>query len=232
MINSRQYWNEMRDSGRLILRRPEFLLLPLVPGVLGALIFFLSHNRRLTWVSSYFQSVPLTILSLLALFSSFLCLCFMIALIWDFQYRDTIDFRRAWKMISGRFTEILIASAALGLLIGVFSVWFVFPGFFLAYLLLFSFPALVVEGDDPFSAVKTSFRMVMENSAEVFAFLIVAVCIFLIGYLLIWILSLIPFAGFFLDILVGSLIITYLSLLLTRFYLTLSRYGSGSGKAR
>jgi len=224
MFNNRDFWNETKSSFRLMMKRPAFILVPITPAVIFSLILYLSRVRRFSWISSYFQTLPLTALGILGIFVGFLSLSFLIALVWDYQYRGVIDFRRAYRIIISRISDVSIVSLALGFLVGFFSIWFVFPGFFLAFLLLFSLPAIVIGGDDPFSAVKTSFRMVYENLAEVFAFFILSLSLCILGYLLSWLIGFIPLIGIFINIILIAFIMTYLSILITRFYLTLTRY--------
>jgi len=224
MFDNRGFWNEAKGSFRLLLQRPAFVLISFAPALVFSLILFLSQVRRLVWVSSYFQTLPISGLGILGMVAFFLSMSILVALVWDYQYRGVIDFRRGYRIIQSRFSDIGIASLALGFLIGFFSIWFVFPGFFLAFLLLFSLPAIVIGGDDPFSAVKTSFRMVYENLAEVFAFFILSLSLLIAGYLVTWIVGFLPLIGFFINIFFIAFLLTYLSILMTRFYLSLSRY--------
>jgi len=224
MINSREFWNEAKGSFRLLISRPVFVLPTIGPALIFSLILFLSSGRRLVWISSYFQSFTLAGLGIVGMFSVFLGMCFLIALVWDYQYRNRVDFRRVYRIIQSRYSDVLLACLGLGLLIGFFSIWFVFAGFFLAFLLIFCLPAIVISGDDPFSAIKTSFRMVYENLAEVFAFFILSLSLLIIGYLLTWLIRLIPIVGIFINILFIAFLLAYIGILLTRFYLSLTRY--------
>ncbi|NLJ48487.1 MAG: hypothetical protein GX428_02725 [Candidatus Atribacteria bacterium] len=223
-MNSREFWNEAKDSFRLLIRRPSFILTTAVPALIFSLILSLTPVRRLVWISSYFQSFTLAGLGLAGMFTMFLGMCFLIALVWDYQYRSIIDFRRVYRIIQSRYSDVLFACLGLGLLIGFFSVWFVFAGFFLAFLLIFCLPAIVIRGDDPFSAIKTSFHMVYDNLAEVFAFFILALALFVIGYVLVWLIRFIPLVGIFINIIFIASLLAYVGTLLTRFYLRLTRY--------
>lgn len=224
MINSREFWNEAKGGFRLLLSRPVFILTTVAPALIFSLILFLTPGRRLVWISSYFQSFTLVGLGIAGIFIVFLGMSFLIALVWDYQYRNLVDFRRAYRIIQSRFMDVLFACLGLGLLIGFFSVWLVFAGFFLAFLLIFCLPAIVISGDDPFSAIKTSFRIVYENLTEVFAFFILALILFVIGYVLVWLIQFIPLIGIFINIVFLAYLLAYFGILLTRFYLNLTRY--------
>lgn len=66
--------------------------------------------------------------------------------------------------------------------------------------------------------------MVYENLAEVFAFFILSLSLLIIGYLLTWLIRLIPIVGIFINILFIAFLLAYIGILLTRFYLSLTRY--------
>jgi len=224
MINSREFWNEAKGSFRLLIKRPTFILITAVPALIFSLILFLTPGRRLVWISSYFQNFLLAGLGIAGIFTVFLSLSFLIALVWDYQYRNVVDFRRVYRIIQSRLSDVLVTCLGLGLLIGFFSIWFVFAGFFLAFLLIFCLPAIVIRGDDPFSSIKTSFQMVYENLAEVFAFFILSLSLLVIGYLLTWLIRFIPLVGIFINIVFIAYLLAYIGILLTRFYLNLARY--------
>jgi hypothetical protein len=141
MINSREFWNEAKSSFRLLISRPSFILTTAAPALIFSLILYMTPGRRLVWISSYLQSFTLAGLGIAGMFTVFLGMSFLIALVWDYQYRNLIDFRRVYRIIQSRFSDVLLACLGLGLLIGFFSVWFVFAGFFLAFLLIFCLPA-------------------------------------------------------------------------------------------
>ena len=66
--------------------------------------------------------------------------------------------------------------------------------------------------------------MVYENLAEVFAFFILALALLVIGYFLVWLIRFIPLVGFLIDIVFITYLLAYIGILLTRFYLSLTRY--------
>ena len=106
-----------------------------------------------------------------------------------------------------------MVSLIMGFIEGFFAIWFMFLGLVFAFLLLFTIPLTVVEGDNPFSAIRNSFHLVSENLGECFTFFIIALFFLLIGYLLFWLLGFLGIAGLILNTVVGALILAYASLL-------------------
>lgn len=223
-MRSFDFWFEIKHAWYFLVRYPQTILIPLIPALLFSLANFLTGRGRLTWITSLLQSGLSTILLLVGAVLAFLSLAFLIALIWDYQHRSTVDFSYSWQIITGRWRDVLIVSLIVGFLIAFFSLWFIFPGLFLAFLLMFTLPATVIEGYDPFASISTSFRLAVENVGECFTFFIICLFFLLIGYLIVWLLGFIPIVGIILNIIFLAGLITYLSALLTRFYLSLTRY--------
>lgn len=218
------FWFEIKHAWYFLVRYPRAILIPLLPALLFALANFLSGRGQLGWVASFLRSGFSAILLLIGAVVAFLSLAFLIALIWDYQHRGTIDFSYSWRIITGRWQDVLIVSLIVGFLVAFFSLWFIFPGLLLAFLLMFALPATVIEGYDPFASISSSFRLAVENVGECFTFFIICLFFLLIGYLVVWLLSFIPVAGVILNTIFLAGLITYLSALLTRFYLSLTRY--------
>jgi hypothetical protein len=164
------------------------------------------------------------ILLILGVFLGFIALSFIVAIAWDYRYRDTVDLLRAWRIIQKRLPDIVMVSLIMGFLEGFFTIWFVFLGFLLAFLLLFVIPLTVVDGDNPFSAIRNSFHLVSENLGECFTFFILLLFFFLIGYLLFWLLGFLGIVGLILNTIIGGILLSYVSLLLSSFYFSLTRF--------
>jgi hypothetical protein len=143
---------------------------------------------------------------------------------WDYSYRSVVDLWRAFRMVSDRFLEIFVTALIISFVVGFFSVFFIFPGLFFAFLLLFVLPEVIIDGRDPFSALQASFHLVLEHLGECFAFFVGLLFFALIGVLLGWVFSFIPVTGVILGALLIAALLPFLITLLTRFYLSLTRY--------
>lgn len=218
------FWRELKKNWNLIIRYPQIILVTLIPSLLIATSNYLTWQGSLTWVSAFFQEAGSAILLILGVFLSFIALSLVIAIAWDYRYRDVIDLRRAWRIVQKRLPDIVMVSLIMGFIEGFFAIWFMFLGLVFAFLLLFTIPLTVVEGDNPFSAIRNSFHLVSENLGECFTFFIIALFFLLIGYLLFWLLGFLGIAGLILNTVVGALILAYASLLLSSFYFSLTRF--------
>ena len=168
------FWRELKKNWNLIIRYPQIILVTLIPSLLIATSNYLTWQGSLTWVSVFFQEAGSAILLILGVFLSFIALSLVIAIAWDYRYRDVIDLRRAWRIVQKRLPDIVMVSLIMGFIEGFFAIWFMFLGLVFAFLLLFTIPLTVVEGDNPFSAIRNSFHLVSENLGECFTFFIIA----------------------------------------------------------
>lgn len=218
------FWRELKKNWNLIIRYPQILLVTLIPSLAIAASNYLTWQGRLAWVSIFFREAGSAILLIVGVFLSFIALSLITAIAWDYRYRDVIDLRRAWRIVQKRLPDIVMVSLIMGFLEGFFAIWFVFLGLVFAFLLLFTIPLTVVEGDNPFSAIRNSFHLVSENLGECFTFFIIALFFLLIGYLLFWLLGFLGIVGLILNTVVGGLILAYISLLLSSFYFSLTRF--------
>ncbi|MDI3542622.1 MAG: hypothetical protein PWP57_225 [Candidatus Atribacteria bacterium] len=218
------FWRELKKNWNLIFSYPQILLVALVPSLAIATSNYLAWQGRLAWVSVFFRGVGSAILLILGVFLGFIALSFIVAIAWDYRYRDTVDLLRAWRIIQKRLPDIVMVSLIMGFLEGFFTIWFVFLGFLLAFLLLFVIPLTVVDGDNPFSAIRNSFHLVSENLGECFTFFILLLFFFLIGYLLFWLLGFLGIVGLILNTIIGGILLSYVSLLLSSFYFSLTRF--------
>ncbi len=217
-------WREMRKSVDLLMRYPQIILAAFPSAFLVSVANFLVWDRRFSRITFFFQWGTSILLVLCGFFLALLTLGFITFLFWDFEVRGEIRFRRSLRMFSRRFYEIFFAALIVGFLVGFFSFWFFLPGLVFGFLLMFTIPAVVVEGDDPFGAIRRSFHLVIENLGECFTFTVLALFLLVIGYLLFWIFGFASLVGIAINTILGGAILAYLSVLLSRFYLGLSRF--------
>ncbi|MEN3184853.1 MAG: hypothetical protein ABDK93_07675 [Atribacterota bacterium] len=217
-------WREMRKSLDLLTRYPQMLLATFPSAFLVSLASFLVWDRRLSRITLLFQWGTGILLVLCGFLLALLALGFITFLSWDFEVRGEMRWQRAFLLFSRRFSEIFFAALIVGFLVGFFSLWFIFPGLLFGFLLMFTIPAVVVEGDDPFAAIRRSFHLTMENLGECFTFAVLALFLLVVGYLLFWVFGFAAFAGIAINTVLGGGILAYLAVLLSRFYLGLSRF--------
>ncbi|HPU08548.1 MAG TPA: hypothetical protein PLJ96_02360 [Candidatus Atribacteria bacterium] len=218
------FWQELKKSWNLIVNHPQIILVTLIPSLLIAISNYLTWQGHLAWISIFFQEAGSLILLILGIFLSFIALALITAIVWDYRYQGAVDLRRAWKIVQKRLPDVAMVSLIMGFLGGFFAAWFLFLGLLLAFLLLFTIPLTVVEGDNPFSAIRNSFHLVTENPGECFTFFILLLFFLLVGYLLFWLLGFLGIAGLVLNTITGGIILAYVFLLLSSFYFYLTRF--------
>jgi|YNPNPStandDraft_1061719.scaffolds.fasta_scaffold64123_2 MFS family permease len=217
------FWQELRESWRFLSRNPETIIPALPAAFLMAVANHLVWRRSLTWITAFFQWGVSIALVMLGILLGFVALGFIVGLVWEARYREKADILRAWRILAPRFGEVFLASLILGFLVSFFSVFFVFPGLLLGFLLMFVLPVLIIEREDPFSAIRHSFQLSFENLGECFTFLVIALFFGVVGYLLFWLFEFLPFFGVIINTVVGSGILSYVAVFLTRFYLNIGR---------
>lgn len=217
-------WREMRKSLDFLTRYPHILLATLPPAFLVSVANFLVWDRSFSRTPLLFQWGRSVLLVLCGFFLALLASGFITFLLWDLEVRGELRFQRALSMFSRRFQEVFFAALLVSFLVGFFSFWFFFPGLVFGFLLMFTIPAVVVEGEDPFSAIRRSFHLVIENLGECFTFTVLALFLLVVGYLLFWVFGFASFAGIVINTFLGGGILAYLLVFLSRFYLGLSRF--------
>lgn len=224
MVMYFDFWRELRESAWFFSRNPEIVLPALPPAFLVALANHLVWRRSLSWITAFFQWGASVIFVMLGILCGFLALGFIVVMTWDAEHRERVNFGRAWRIMAPRFPEVFVASLLVGFLVSFFSAFFVFPGLLLGFLLMFVLPAVIIEREDPFSAIRHSFQMSFENLGECFTFLVIVLFFGVVGYLLFWLFGFVPLAGIVVNTVIGGAILAYVSVFLTRFYLVLSRF--------
>lgn len=218
------FWYELKASFDFFSRNPEIIVPALPASFCMAMANHLVWRRSLSWITAFFQWGASVVFVILGIFLGFLAVGFIVIMTWDATHRERVSLLRAWRIGFPRFGEIVIASLIVGFLVGFFSIFFLFPGLFLGFLLMFVLPAVIVEREDPFSAIRHSFQLSLENLGECFTFLVLALFLGVVGYLLFWLFGFVSLVGVAINTLVGGLILAYVSVLLTRFYLSLTRF--------
>lgn len=119
------------------------------------------------------------------------------------------------------FMSFLIAAILTGVIIGIGSALFIIPGLIAAFLLLFTFPSIVVDGAGPFRAMKRSFDVVRSRLRDsVMLFMVVLIAGFLFG-IAAKIASVIPVLGQIVGIMLSGVFGGYISVVVVKAYIIL-----------
>lgn len=132
-----------------------------------------------------------------------------------------VTLQDGWSRTLERIVPLVIASVIVGLLLGVGFALLVLPGLILLLFLMFTFTAIMVDRNDAFRAITTSFRMTAHNFGTVFVLFLVIIALGVLFALANMIVSLIPVLGALVAILLSCAFSGYLSVFILQAYLSL-----------
>jgi len=125
--------------------------------------------------------------------------------------------------VMARLGAVVIASIILSVIVGIGFLLFVIPGLIAWVFLMFTIPAVLLDGLSPVDAISRSARLVKDNLGPVLGLVIGAI----VGIVVLWIVSLIlavvPIIGPLATMLVAGAFFAYLIVVGVRVYLTLPR---------
>jgi hypothetical protein len=129
-----------------------------------------------------------------------------------------VNLASAWNRTNARLLPLIIASLLVGIIVSLGFVLLIIPGIILAFLLIFTFVALMVDESGPTQAIASSFRVVRHNIAPVFVFFLVLIALAVLVGIVNTVVSLIPFLGSIIAIVVGAVYAAYVTILVVTVY--------------
>ncbi len=126
--------------------------------------------------------------------------------------------RKAYDIVKVRVVPLVIASVIAGLLVGIGTALLVLPGVIVAFLLMFTFVAVVAGEYDALGALKKSFDMVKTNFSESLILFLVLLAVGVLFVILSAIFAIIPWVGAIIGLLVSGVYVGFTSLLLLLGY--------------
>lgn len=115
------------------------------------------------------------------------------------SFRDAID------QIRGRFVALIIAAAIVGIIVGIGTTLLILPGLIAAYVLMFTFVAVVAGGLEPLPALKRSYTVVTGNFIETGILFLLLLAIGVVFAIVSSILNLIPAVGGLISLILGGI---------------------------
>ena len=129
----------------------------------------------------------------------------------------------ALNAVIARFLDVLVASLLLTLIVGVGMLFFVVPGLLAAFFLIFTLPAVLLEGQGAVDALRRSAYLVKENIGPVAGLVIGGILAAVVTAIVSRILEVVPILGHLAAALLAGVFITYLSVVGVRVYQSLPR---------
>jgi hypothetical protein len=131
---------------------------------------------------------------------------------------ETATLGSGWSRLVARLVPMIIASILVGIIVSIGMMLLVLPGLILAFLLMFTLVAVMVDDAGAFQALGRSFQTVTKNFKATFVVFLVLIALGLITGLVSFILGLIPILGVVLTMIVSALYTGYITIFIVRAY--------------
>lgn len=132
----------------------------------------------------------------------------------------------SWQRVRERIVPLLIASVVVGILVSLGMVLLVLPGVIVAFFLMFSIVALMLNELAPLNAIGKSFTTVKSHLAATFVFFLVMIALGVLIGIVNFVLGLIPILGAILTVVVSSAYASFLSVFVVAVYRGLTGDGA------
>lgn len=127
-----------------------------------------------------------------------------------------------WSRLVSRLVPIILASVVVGVLVSLGMILLVLPGIILAFLLMFTLVAVMVDDAGAFDAIGRSFRKVTRNFKATFVVFLVLLALGLLAGIVGMIVGLIPILGVILTMVVSAIYTGYISIFVVEVYRNLA----------
>jgi hypothetical protein len=125
--------------------------------------------------------------------------------------------------VLGRFVDVVVASVLSAIIIGIGFVLLVIPGLVALFFLIFTLPAVLLDGDGAIDGLKRSVAVVKANlgtvAGLVVGWIVTLVVVFVAGKIL----GVVPFVGSLAAAILYGAAVAYLSVVTVRIYQALPR---------
>jgi hypothetical protein len=149
--------------------------------------------------------------------------------------RDALDGREpalgaALTAVLGRLGPIVVATSLVTIVVGVAFLFLVIPGVVAAVLLVFTMPAVLLDGLGAVAGMKRSVTIVRRDPGPVIGFVVGSLLVLVAVAIGAWIVGLVPFLGVLASFVLHGAALSYLTVVAVRFYRALATPGpAGAG---
>ncbi|MFP4151313.1 MAG: hypothetical protein ACLFSV_00625 [Alkalispirochaeta sp.] len=137
----------------------------------------------------------------------------------------TVQLSTAWNRTRERLIPLVVTAVVVGLVTSIGFALLVLPGVVIAFLLMFSFVALMVHELPPMSALARSFRVVKSHFAATFVFFLIMIALGVLIVLVNLVIGMIPVLGALISLVVASAYASFLSVFVVAVYRGLTDEG-------
>jgi len=168
----------MSDSCKILRKNPIIFLPAFIIALLsagwGMVSIPVSLNELIIWL------LMLVVITLVSLFLTGT----IIRMVYD-ATRKRLSLKRAMKFVASKYLTILAATVLFSIIIGLGFLALIIPGIYLAVRLFFYDYSILVDGEDTFSSLRKSWKIMKGRWWDLFGLLIVvAIPIVVISFLL------------------------------------------------
>jgi hypothetical protein len=126
--------------------------------------------------------------------------------------------QNGWSRIISRIVPVIIASILMGVIVGAGFIMLVLPGIILAFFLMFTLVALMVDNLGAFKAIGQSFKTVGKNFGATFITFLVILGLGILTGIAAFIVALIPLLGAVLSMIIYALFTGFVTIFIVRVY--------------
>jgi len=130
-----------------------------------------------------------------------------------------VEVLRALKIFRERLAHLFLAGVLVGVLVLIGTLFLFIPGLIAAFLLMFTIPGVMLDRLDAADALTRSFNIVRHHLSKATLLFIGFIVLIVLWSILSMILGVVPIFGQLINLLLGSLMVGYVSLVLVKFYL-------------
>jgi hypothetical protein len=141
----------------------------------------------------------------------------------DVLAKRTPSLTGGYGRVVARLGDVLGASILCALIIGVASVFFLVPGVIAAFFLMFAMPAVLLAGAGPIESLRRSATLVRDNVGRALGLVAGTIIACVVAWIASMALHVIPVIGHLVSVLIGGVLVAYLTVVLVRVFQTLPR---------
>jgi hypothetical protein len=129
----------------------------------------------------------------------------------------------ALDVVRARLTDVVIASFLFSVIVGIASLFFVLPGLIAGFFLMFTLPAVLLDGAGAVDGVRRSATLVKQNLGPVIGLVVGAIVGIVLLMIASAILGVVPLLGTLAAMLLMGAFFAYLTVVVVRVYQSLPR---------
>jgi uncharacterized protein involved in cysteine biosynthesis len=123
------------------------------------------------------------------------------------------------QIVQKRFLDLIVTIILLGIIIGVGFIFLILPGAIAFFLLLLTFPALIIDNLGPAAALKRSYEVMTKNIGDGVILFIGIIAVLFVSTIINMIFGFIPVIGSLIALVIGAAFSAYLLVVQVLFYI-------------